>query len=89
VQFGISDFYENLLRYPDLVKTGQKYKALYMKTQLHFMLLAATCSATIHTTHCCVFMAMLEMLIMLLTATWYVNNTKGMHCFVSMVTMTM
>jgi len=52
-----------------LVKIGQKYCALYMKTQLCSMLLAVTCNATISVMHYCVFMAMLEIFIMLLTVT--------------------
>jgi len=31
VKFDIRDFYENLSRTPNLVKTGQKYRALYMR----------------------------------------------------------
>jgi len=40
-----------------------------MKIQLCFMLLAATFSATISVMHYCVFIAMLEIFIMLLTVT--------------------
>jgi hypothetical protein len=72
---------------PDLVKIEQKYWALYVKTQLWFMLLAVTCSATISTMYYCVSMTILEIFIMFFMQHVYVNNTKEMHCIVSIVTM--
>jgi hypothetical protein len=42
MKFGIEDFYENLSRKSSLVKIGQKYGPLYMKTYLGFIVAGDT-----------------------------------------------
>jgi thiol-disulfide isomerase/thioredoxin len=37
VKFRIGDFYENLSRNPSLVDIGQKYRVLYMKNEVRFI----------------------------------------------------
>jgi len=37
LKFGMGNFYENLSKYPNLVKVGQKYRALYMETRVCFI----------------------------------------------------
>jgi hypothetical protein len=37
LKFDIEDFYENLSKTPNLVIIGQKYRALYIKTQVLFI----------------------------------------------------
>jgi hypothetical protein len=37
LKFDFEDFYENLSRNPNLVIIGQKYRALYMNTQVSFI----------------------------------------------------
>jgi len=37
VKFGMGNFHENLSKYPNLVKVGQKYRAFYMETGPHLI----------------------------------------------------
>ena len=37
VKFGTGNFYENLSKYPNLVKVRQKYRALYMETRVRLI----------------------------------------------------
>jgi hypothetical protein len=50
-----------------LANAAQKYPALFMKTSVRFMLLAATERATTVKTPCCVAMAKLSIFITVLT----------------------
>jgi hypothetical protein len=52
---------------PDLVNVAQKYPALYMKTWVRLILLAAPGSATTVTTHCWVAVETLSIFIAVLT----------------------
>ena len=54
---------------PNLVKIKQKYQVLLPEHLACFILLAVTCSTTIHRTYCCVFMAMFLIFNILVKAT--------------------
>ena len=51
----------------NLFKIRQKYRSLYVENRVCCILLTVTCGATVHRQHCCVFMAVLSIFILLLT----------------------
>ena len=46
MKFGMGNFYENLSKYPNLFKVGQKHRTLYMETRVRLIILIYLSTAT-------------------------------------------